>query len=177
MSKLTDIDKIIATNPEMREKALSSLRKDLGIKEIPVNPESPDSRIVRIKCSDASFFPNPPSYWTPSNPLMYQLISSDYDSYIKAWTYKGIRVLASVSLYDGVEWLHISFSRQNRIPSYDEIQLVRDNFIGTDKKSIMVFPSEDHYVNIHKHCLHLWYSPSNPVPDFDIDLPTIGKSI
>ena len=46
-----------------------------------------------------------------------------------------------------------------------------------DKKSIMVFPSEDHYVNLAKHCLHLWYSKSNPIPDFDVEMPGLGRSI
>jgi len=74
-------------------------------------------------------------------------------------------------------WLHISFSRQNRIPSYEELQLVKENFIGSDKKAIMVLPGREHYVNQHRYCLHLWYSKDNPIPDFDVMVPGIGRCI
>lgn len=99
------------------------------------------------------------------------LIDAYHDSLKRgSYDFNGLHVIVSPARYEGTEWLHVSFSRKSRIPDYKDIQLVRKDFIGTDKKSIMVFPNEEHYVNIAKYCLHLWYSAENPIPDFDADI-------
>ena len=129
-----------------------------------------DGNIARVKISDAQFFPKPPSYWKESKLNLYNILSKDASEYIRSYDFNGLHVIASPAKYKGVEWLHVSFSRKSRIPDYKDIQLVRKDFIGTDKKSIMVFPDEAHYVNIAKYCLHLWYSAANPIPDFDVEI-------
>ena len=59
------------------------------------------------------------------------------------------------------------------MPTYADLQLVKSEFIGNDKKAIMVFPEEENYVNIHPNCLHLWYSAENPIPEFSEGKGTI----
>ena len=169
-------DMIIQKTPQAQD-AINAMRKDLNITGGDMKAENQFYGLERIKCSEAEFFPNPPSFWKENAPLLYTLLADDWRDYMKCWTFKGLRVLASAMKYQGWEWLHVSFSRQNRIPDYNEIQLVRKNFIGEDKKAIMVFPSADHYVNQHKNSLHLWYSKDNPIPDFDIYIPGLGQSI
>lgn len=89
------------------------------------------------------------------------------DDYADVYHYNGLNVIVSAEIKsDGLEWLHVSFSRTSRIPDYKDIQMVKRDFIGNDKKAIMVFPDEDHYVNNHPYCLHLWYSADNPLPEF-----------
>ena len=167
----------LTLSPES-EQVFEKMRRDMGIKTVEkMNPSSPDGRIERVKISDAAFFPDPPSFWNRCSPAVYRLLAKDADDYIRVWIYKGLRVMCSPARYDGVEWLHISFSRPNRMPDYDDIQLVKNNFIGDDRKAIMVFPEKDHYVNIHKYCLHLWQSEDNPLPDFDEFVPGLGPSI
>lgn len=115
-----------------------------------------------IEISKAEYFPSPDeNLWKllPALPIM------NADKYIKAWIYNGLQVMASVGTYNGVEWLHVSFSRKNRIPDYKDIQLVLKHFFG-NKKAVMVFPEEENYVNINKNCLHLFYSSKNPLPEF-----------
>ena len=82
---------------------------------------------VEIEC--AAYFPKPQSFFkeVPS-PFV------DNGVYVKVWRYNGLVVMASVARYDNTEWLHISFSRKNRMPDYKDIQLVKSNFIGADKK-------------------------------------------
>lgn len=159
-----------------QKEGMSMLRKSMGIKDSPIANQKGD--IQRIKIDEAEFFPNPPSFWKESKINIYQLMSSDAEDYIRCWDYNGLHVLASVVRYnDGREWLHISFSRKNRMPEYKDMKLVRNSFIGEDKKSIMVFPEKSHYVNISETCLHLWYTKECPIPDFDINIEGIGPSI
>jgi hypothetical protein len=66
-------------------------------------------------------------------------------------------------------WLHVSISRQDRIPNYDEMVEVKKVFIGDDRQAIQVFPLKSKHVNIHPNCLHLWCCLSEQgdgLPDF-----------
>jgi hypothetical protein len=80
----------------------------------------------------------------------------------------GIRVLISWdSFSDGKNWLHVSLSRRNRLPSWEDIKEVKHLFVGPKKKAIQVFPSEDEYVNCHPYVLHLWHCiDGDSLPDF-----------
>ncbi len=72
-------------------------------------------------------------------------------------TYEQIRVICSVDeIVPGEFWYHVSFSRKDRIPSWEDMRLVKDLFIGRDKLAIQIFPREQEYVNFHPHTLHLW---------------------
>ena len=151
------------------EEAIKMLRKSFGI-DGNASLGTDDGNISRVKIADAQFFPNPPSYWKECKTSIYNLLSDTADEYIKSYDFNGLHVIVSPAKYKGTEWLHVSFSRKSRIPDYKDIQLVRKDFIETDKKSIMVFPDEEHYVNIAKYCLHLWYSAENTIPDFDCEI-------
>ena len=52
-------------------------------------------------------------------------------------------------------WLHVSLSRANRMPSYQDMCDVKSLFIGPDRKAHQVFAEESQHVNIHAYCLHL----------------------
>ena len=154
---------------EQEEKGIELMRKKLGFDgNAPLGIKG--GEIERVKISEAQFFPKVPNYWKESKVNIYNILAKDADEYIRSYNFNGLYVVVSPAKYKGTEWLHVSFSRKSKIPDYKDIQLVRKDFIGTDKKSIMVFPEEEHYVNIAKHCLHLWYSADNPIPDFDVDL-------
>jgi hypothetical protein len=81
----------------------------------------------------------------------------------------GLRVLASSAPFeDGREWLHVSMSRKDRLPSYDDMKHVKAVFVGNDRYAIQVFPPASQHVNIHQFCLHLWcpLTGSLPFPEF-----------
>ena len=118
-----------------------------------------------IKIADAKFFPNPQAIYK-EQPIE-KIMGSESKEYIKAWTFNGLLIFASVAEYDdGNEWLHLSFSRKSKIPTYDEMTRIKRDFIGEDKKAIMVLPEKKNYVNLAKNCLHLFYSEKNPLPEF-----------
>lgn len=65
------------------------------------------------------------------------------------------------------DWIHVSFSRRERIPSWQDVRHVKDHFIGRSRKAVIVLPPEDEYVNDHPYCLHLWSRvDGDPLPDF-----------
>lgn len=79
----------------------------------------------------------------------------------------GLEIVCSITIArDGSRWLHVSYSRAAVIPDWNDTKLVKELFVGRDRKAIQVLPCEEEYVNIHPTCLHLW-SPvdSDPVPD------------
>ena len=80
----------------------------------------------------------------------------------------GLRVITSAAREaDGKRWLHVSCSHADRIPEYEELKLVKEVFIGRDRKAIQVFASEKEHVNLNSFVLHLWCClDGDPLPDF-----------
>lgn len=81
---------------------------------------------------------------------------------------KRMSVIASGNTeLDGKRWLHVSLARPDFMPSYEDVKLVKELFIGEENKAIQVFPPKSEHVNIHVHCLHLWHClDGDPLPDF-----------
>lgn len=50
---------------------------------------------------------------------------------------------------------HLSISRQDRYPSWDEIAKARYELLPNDLIAVMVLPSAEDYINIHNYCFHL----------------------
>ena len=102
------------------------------------------------------------------------------ESWPNARSYQGpgMQVLSEVELQreEGIGiaalfetlWLHVSVSRRDRIPSYEELNEVRRIFVGAGLKAIQVFPALKEVVNHHPFCLHLFASleERDPLPDF-----------
>lgn len=81
----------------------------------------------------------------------------------------GLRVIFSATTeQDGKRWVHASVSRTDRrLPTWENLRLVKNVFIGTNKLVIQVLPREADYINIHPSCLHLWHClDGDPTPDF-----------
>lgn len=161
---------------EQIAEGFQSMRENMGIESRSLGDTK--GSIKRVKCSEAEYFPNPPAFWKASSISIYHLIDKDANDYLRVWEYNGLRVMASAVIYpDGREWLHVSFSRKNRVPDYKDMKMIRDHFFGEERKCIMVFPTKDHYVNIASTCLHFYYSKYNPIPDFDFNLSGFGPSL
>lgn len=64
-------------------------------------------------------------------------------------------------------WLHVSYSRTQRIPDYADTQRIRKLFLGEQHWTYAIYPPADQYVNVHPRTLHLWCCLDGPVtPDF-----------
>jgi hypothetical protein len=77
-------------------------------------------------------------------------------------------VLMTEDDINGTTWLHVSVSRRDRYPTWDEILFVKNTFIGRDLEAVQILPREEDYVNVHQNCFHLWHRldgdtvPGNP---------------
>lgn len=68
----------------------------------------------------------------------------------------GLKAIGDIALKpDGRLWLHISFSREDRLPSYRDLIKVKELFFE-GLVAIQIFPKPENHVNIHPNCLHLW---------------------
>jgi hypothetical protein len=89
----------------------------------------------------------------------------------RAYMYKGeLAVIISEEnhMHYSPKWYrHISLSRKNRVPSWDDVKEVKDLFAGPELKAIMVIPIKAQYININPYVLHI-YCPLefDPLPDF-----------
>lgn len=104
-------------------------------------------------------------------PIDFRETPSQFDTFISStWSKIGddLKVLVSESVEaDERVWLHVSFSRPTRLPTWSDLRRVKDAFIGKDKKAIQVFPAEREYVNIHPYVLHLFHClEGDALPDF-----------
>jgi hypothetical protein len=81
----------------------------------------------------------------------------------------GLRVIVTTADFpDGREWMHISLSRVDRLPNYDDLKHAKETFAGNHRYAYQVFPPADKHVNLHEFCLHLWVPLTGdaPLPDF-----------
>ncbi len=69
----------------------------------------------------------------------------------------GLRVIESPGevMEDGRVWHHVSFSRADRVPSWEDTTLVKDAFCH-DRTAFQILPPRSEWVNIHSFTLHLW---------------------
>jgi len=85
----------------------------------------------------------------------------------------GLRVGLSVNKeQDGRLWLHASFSRDFRMPSYEDMKTVKRIFVGQDRVAYQVFPKAESHANAMQFCLHLFslLDGSEALPDFTRNL-------
>lgn len=90
----------------------------------------------------------------------------------------GLRVIVDLATkLDGHLWLHLSASRKKYLPSWGDLKRVKQDFIGSKRAAIMVFPMLDDFVNIHPNCHHLWHCVDGETcPNFTGDIDGV-KSI
>lgn len=86
----------------------------------------------------------------------------------------GLRVIESVYFYGDARelWHHVSVSRASRLPTWDDLKLVRADFIGDERECYQVFPPRDRWVNDNPNVLHLWCCldrPDGVLPNFIIE--------
>jgi hypothetical protein len=77
-------------------------------------------------------------------------------------TDKGIQIFRSI---DHGRY-HMSISRQDRYPTWDEIKDARENLLPLGKHFVMALPPPQHYINTYSNCFHLWEC----LPDREKDL-------
>jgi hypothetical protein len=70
--------------------------------------------------------------------------------------------------HDGVEWLHASLAREDRMPDYADLTVLKAAVFGDKREAYQIFPPADRHISIHDRALHLWGKAdgSRVLPDF-----------
>lgn len=58
--------------------------------------------------------------------------------------------------HPSLPWEHVSVSGLHFAPSWAEMCWVKDVFWMPEEPAFQFHPPRSEYVNVHKHCLHLW---------------------
>lgn len=73
---------------------------------------------------------------------------------------KGLHVIVS----NGDGWDHVSVSHPSKIPTWEDMQFIKDLFFKPDEIVMQIHPKNCDYVNIHPNCLHLWRPQKEAIP-------------
>lgn len=65
---------------------------------------------------------------------------------------------------DGGGWEHVSVSRKDRTPTWEEMCQVKEMFWSPEDCVIQFHPPRTDYVNNHPYCLHLWRATGQEFP-------------
>ena len=66
-------------------------------------------------------------------------------------------------------WEHVSVSLPGRAPTWDEMCFIKDIFFDPEDVIVQLHPKKSEYVNLHKHCLHMWKPPIEVMKLFERD--------
>ena len=84
-----------------------------------------------------------------------------WDTNTETFRLGGMVVVASDDdQYDetGENWRHVSFSRKDALPTWEDMCRVRADFFPPEALVVQVFPPVKEYRNLHPHCLHFWWN-------------------
>ena len=77
-----------------------------------------------------------------------------------AFLYKGLQIISSGFADEHNAWAkgweHVSVSRPDRCPTWEEMCKVKEMFWRDDETVIQFHPRKDKNINNHEYCLHLW---------------------
>ena len=87
---------------------------------------------------------------------------------------RGLKVIMGLEAHeDDCNWPHLSLSGLGpisglpRIPTYSELAEMKETFMGTHCKAVMVLPPRNEWVNLNPSVLHLFCNVDrDPLPDF-----------
>jgi hypothetical protein len=77
-------------------------------------------------------------------------------------------VIVTAFELDDTEWIHASMTRDNRVPTYEDLCRLHRAVWGEHGYAYQGFYPPATHVNLHEHALHLWgRADGKPVlPDF-----------
>lgn len=79
---------------------------------------------------------------------------------------RGLKIIATIGDAE-YPWEHVSVSREDRCPTWEEMCFVKDIFWREDECVVQFHPPKSAYVNRHLRCLHLWKWKEGAFPQPD----------
>ena len=73
---------------------------------------------------------------------------------------RGLNIIAAWA----AGWDHVSVSRRDRCPTWDEMEMVKRAFFRDDETAMQLHVPPSDHVNIHPYCLHMWRPHFLPIP-------------
>lgn len=61
-------------------------------------------------------------------------------------------------------WEHLSVSTPCKTPTWEQMCMMKDIFWNKDEACVEYHPKDEDYVNMHKHCLHIWKPTNQELP-------------
>jgi hypothetical protein len=71
-----------------------------------------------------------------------------------------LRIIASA----GNGWDHVSISREDRTPTWSEMEQVKRSFFKDDEVAMQLHVTPTSHINVHPYCLHLWRPHKTTIP-------------
>lgn len=71
-----------------------------------------------------------------------------------------LRIIAAV----GLGWDHVSVSRAERCPTWEEMDAVKREFFHDHETAMQLHVQPSHHINVHPYCLHLWRPLFGAIP-------------
>lgn len=71
-----------------------------------------------------------------------------------------LKVIASA----GEGWDHVSVSRENRTPTWGEMEQIRRLFFKDDETAMQLHVPPTDHINQHPYCLHMWRPHDQEIP-------------
>jgi hypothetical protein len=65
---------------------------------------------------------------------------------------------------DGLGWDHVSVSRHDRCPTWEEMEYVRNLFFEPAETAMQLHVPADRHMNVHPFCLHIWRPQQVEIP-------------
>lgn len=65
---------------------------------------------------------------------------------------------------DQTGWDHVSVSLPSITPTWSMMCFVKDLFWEDHEVVVQYHPKKEDYVNLHKHCLHMWRIQTDAIP-------------
>lgn len=104
----------------------------------------------------------------------WQIFSRSKHGMSAACTNGLVIMLSGCTEADDKRWMHLSVSREDRIPNWDDIVYVKETFFGKDSEGIVKLAPRSQWVNLMPHCMHVWHCVDQDVtPDFTHGTGTI----
>jgi hypothetical protein len=130
-----------------------------------------DFEAVRSSAESRRVAFNWPEFLPHVLPAGWKLITGGTaEDYGASFVHRGIAFSVIISCareLDERRWIHLSVASPYQLPSWEKLCEIRDLFLGTQRKALLILAPAAEHVNIHLHCLHLWHClDGDGLPDF-----------
>lgn len=95
----------------------------------------------------------------PIPPILKVMLLEEGSDWVKTFSSNtGLKMIYSLDQTQHGKLHHLSISRENRYPDWDDIVKSKEEIMG-DIDTMMIIPKKEDYVNISKNCFHVWETP------------------